>query len=201
MEGWTFEDALATIQSPVSIPVSILQGKDGLRLGDIPFAKILTTLRMRTIALEVLEKWLVDGSFNLEGMADGDYSPTTTLLILLNTNPEGTTLESTSIRLIVQRCLGPVETISSITRLIHCACSLIEIGWQTSTTVHRTFCTLISDYGSYMAFATDPPFYTAYPLSCARQDNPTKMNFRSPENHPVSFNADVLLVHQLLTRD
>ena len=67
--------------------------------------------------------------------------------------------------------------------------------------MHRMICTIVGNYGSHMAFATDPPFFTAYPLSFVCQDDSTHMNFRSPENHPISFNADGLLVHQLLVLD
>ena len=101
MADWTFEDDLAAIQSPHSIPISVLQSTGGLRLGDIHFAKIQTTLPMRTIPIVVLEKWAVDGSFNPECMAEGDYSRTTAILILLNPNTEGTALESASVGLFV----------------------------------------------------------------------------------------------------
>ena len=101
MADWTFKNALAAIPSPDSILISVLQSVGGLCLGDIRFATIQTTLGMRTVPIVVLEKWAADGSFNLENMAEGDYSCTTTLLILLNSNPEGTALESASIRLII----------------------------------------------------------------------------------------------------
>ena len=101
MADWMFEDALAAIQSPHSIPVSVLQSVGGLRLGDICFAKIQTTLHMRTVPITVLEKWAADGSFNLERMAEGDYSRTTAILILLNPNTQGTVLESASVRLVI----------------------------------------------------------------------------------------------------
>ena len=54
---------LSAIQSPDPIPISVLQNVGGLHLGDICFAKIQTTLCMRTIPIAVLEKWAVDGSF------------------------------------------------------------------------------------------------------------------------------------------
>ena len=47
MVGWTFENALAAIQSPPSIPFPVLLSMDGLRLGDICFAKIQMTLCMQ----------------------------------------------------------------------------------------------------------------------------------------------------------
>ena len=46
-----------------------------------------------------------------------------------------------------------------------------------------------------------PPFCTAYPLSFSDRDDPTRMTFRHPHNHPWSFTTDVLLVRQLLARD
>ena len=84
-----------------SIPFPILLSTDGLCLGDIHFTKIQMTLHMWTVSISVLERWIVNGSFNPERMAEGDYSQPTTLLIFLNPNKEGTALKSTSIGLIV----------------------------------------------------------------------------------------------------
>ena len=69
MVDWTFEDALAAIQSPPSIPTSVLQSADGICLGDVRFAKICTTLWMCAVSLAVLKKWVENGSFNPEHMA------------------------------------------------------------------------------------------------------------------------------------
>ena len=101
MADWTFKDALVAIQSLPPIPISVLQSVGGLRLGDIRFANIQTTLCMQTIPIAILEKLAEDESFNLEHMAGGDYSCTTAILILLNPNAKGTALENASVRLIV----------------------------------------------------------------------------------------------------
>ena len=101
MAGWTFKNALVAIQSPPSIPFSVLLSMDGLHLGDIRFAKIQTTLCMWTVSITVLERWIANGRFNPECMAEGDYSCSIAILILLNPNKEGTVLKSTSVRLIV----------------------------------------------------------------------------------------------------
>ena len=110
-------------------------------------------------------------------------------------------LKSTSIRLIIRRCMGPVGHIDDIMKLIKYAPSLMKVDRQSSDNACRTFCIIVGDYGSHMDFATDPPFCTAYPLSFVHKDDPAQMTFRSQQNHPTSFTADVLLVHQLLTRD
>ena len=44
-------------------------------------------------------------------MDEGDYSHSTTILIILNPNKQGTVLKSVSIGLIVRWCMGPVGQI------------------------------------------------------------------------------------------
>ena len=108
MVDWTIKDTLAAIQSPPSISASILQSADGLHLGDICFAKIQATLQMRAVPSAVLEKWVEGGSFNPECMAEGDYSCSTAILIVLNPNAQGTALESMSIGLVIHQCKAHV---------------------------------------------------------------------------------------------
>ena len=86
-------------------------------------------------------------------------------------------------------------------KLIKYARSLMEVEGQSSKPVCRMICTIVGNYGGDMAFATDPPFCMAYPLSFVHKDDPAQMTFRSQQNHPVSFTADGLLVHQLLMQD
>ena len=96
-----FKDALAAIQSPSSIPFSVLLSTDGLHLGDIRFTMIQTTLHMQTVSIMVLERWIANGSFNPDCMVKGEYSRSTTILIVLNPNKQGTGLKCASVRLIV----------------------------------------------------------------------------------------------------
>ena len=58
MADWTFEKALVAIKSPPSISLDTLVSPVGLCLGDIHFAKIQMNLRMRTVAMAVLEEWI-----------------------------------------------------------------------------------------------------------------------------------------------
>ena len=195
MADWTFEDALVAIQSQPSIPASILQSTDGLHLGDICFAKIQTTLWMCAMPIEVLEKWIEGGSFNPECMAEGDYSHSTAILIVLNPNAQGTALESTCVGLIVHQHKAPVGKIAKVLNLIKYAHSLMEVEGQSSEPVCRMICTIMGNYGRHMAFAMDPLFCTAYPLHFTETDDPTQMTFRHQHNHPVSFTGDCLMVH------
>ena len=72
MADLTFRQALSTLESPPSIPTSVLESSAGLRLGDIRSAELCTTLRMHAVSLVLLESLIADGSFNLEHMAESD---------------------------------------------------------------------------------------------------------------------------------
>ena len=99
MADGTFKDALAAIQSPSSIPTSVLQNADGLHFGDIHFAKIHTTLQMHAMSLALLEKWIDNGGFNPECMADGDYSCSTAILLVFPPDAQLKDIESIGIGL------------------------------------------------------------------------------------------------------
>ena len=198
MADWTFENALAARKSPPSIPFDTLLSPIGLRLGDICFAKIRTELRMRTVAIAVLEDWISNGSFNPHHKPDEDCSHTTAILIILTPNTQGTGLTYVSVGLIIRRRKGPVGRIEDIPRLITLIQSQLKGDRLTSPNARKTYCMIMGDYGGPLAFATEPPFCTAYPLSFSDRDDPTQMTFRHPLNHPWSFTTDVLLVHQLL---
>ena len=201
MADWTFKKALAAIKSPPSIPFDTLLSPVGLRLGDIRFAKIQTNLRMRTVAIAVLEEWISNGSFNPHHKPDEDCSHTTAILIILTPNTQGTGLTYMSVGLIIRRRKGPVGRIEDIPRLITFIRSQLKGDRLTSPNARKMYCMIVGDYGGPLAFATEPPFCTAYPLSFSDRDDPARMTFRHPHNHPWSFTTDVLLVHQLLARD
>ena len=190
MVDWIFEDALTAIQSPPSIPASVLQSVDGLRLGDIRFAKIHTTLWMCTMSLAILEKWVENGSFNPERMVEGDYSRSTAILLALNPDAQCKDIESVGIGLIVCWHKAPLGQISSIPHHIKYTRSLMEVEGQSTEPVCRTYCMIMGNYIGHMAFTTDPPFCMAYSLDFINKDDPAKVTFRNQQNHPVSFTAD-----------
>ena len=86
-------------------------------------------------------------------------------------------------------------------KLITYARSQLKGDRHSSDNACKTFCIIVGDYGRSMGFATDLPFCTAYPLSFIDKEDPVQMTFWSPQNHPTSFTADVLLVCQLLAWD
>ena len=198
MADWTFEDALTTIQSPPSIPTSVLQSADGIRFGDVCFVKIQTTLWMHAILLAILKKWVENGSFNPEHMVEANYSHSTAILLMLSPDTRCNDIESVGIRLIVCRCKMPLGQTSSIPHLIRYVCSLLEVKRQSDTPIHRMYCMIMGNYGGQLAFTMDPLFCMVYSLDFINEDDPATMTFRDQENHPVSFIRDGLIICQLL---
>ena len=98
--------------------------------------------------------------------------------------------------------MGPVGHIDDITKLIKYTRSLMKVDRQSSDNVCRTFCIIVGDYGRSHGLCHRPAMLcTTYPLSFVHKDDPAQMTFRSQHNHPTSYAADVLLVHQLLAQD
>ena len=114
MVDWTFDDVLAAIKSPPSIPTSVLESPDGLCLGDIHFAKICTTLWMCGVSLTLLEKLVANGCFNLEHKPDGDYSHSTAILLMFTPNAQLKDIESVGIGLVVCQHGAPLAPISTM---------------------------------------------------------------------------------------
>ena len=131
---------------------------------------------------------------------DEDCSRTSAILIILTPSTDGTKLTYASVGLIIRRRKGPVGHIEDIPRFITYIRSQLK-DQPATTNDPKTYCMIVGDYGGPLAFATEPPFCTAYPLCFANRDDPTRMTFRHPQNHPWSFPIDALLVRQLLAWD
>ena len=80
---------------------------------------------MCAVPIAILEKWVENGSFNPECMAEGDYSHSTAILIVLSPNMQGTALESVSIGLVVHQCKAPVGQIGTILQAYQ-VCSFLD---------------------------------------------------------------------------
>ena len=122
--------------------------------------------------MAVLEEWISNGSFNLHHKPDEDCSRTTAILIILTPNTDGTKLTYASVGLIIRWRKGPVGCIEDIPRFITYIRSQLK-DQPASTNDPKTYCMIVGDYGGPLAFATEPPFCTAYPLCFANRDDPT----------------------------
>ena len=60
---------------------SVLRSALGLRLGDIRFAEIQTTIKMRAVHLNMFLQFVEQGSFNADNLPLDGYSQTTAILL------------------------------------------------------------------------------------------------------------------------
>ena len=127
MADWTFSQVLSPIKSPPSIPTSVLESSDGLCLGDIQFAEICITLTMCLVSIVLLERLIANGSFNLECMAESDYSHTTTILLAFVSDAKLKDIERVGIRLVFYQCRGPLAPISSMDQFITYICNRLKL--------------------------------------------------------------------------
>ena len=134
-------------------------------------------------------------------MAEGDYSCSIAILVVLSPNAKGKALDSVGIGLVIHRCKAPIVLTSTIPLLIKYTHSMLAAEEQSTQPQCRTFCTIVGNYGGHLVFAMDPLFALAYPLEFVHKNDPAQMTFRSQHNHPVSCTSDGLLVCQLLMWD
>ena len=200
MADWTFNEALAVINSLPSIPTSVLETPDGLRLGDICFAKICTTIQMQAMSLTTLEKLVSNGSFNPERIADRDHSHSTAILLALSPDAQLKHVESVGIGLVVHwhgALLAPISSMAKFISYIH---KMMKLERRSATPKIRTYCMIVGNYGGHMAYATELPFCVAYLLDFVKK-HPSTMTFRNTDNHPVMFMGMDMIVCQLLAQD
>ena len=66
MANWSFRDALEVLEKKGHFDESMLRSNVGLRLGDIHFAEMQTTLRMHAVHFSTFIRYVEQGSFNAD---------------------------------------------------------------------------------------------------------------------------------------
>ena len=69
MTTWSFRDALEELEVRGHFDESVLLSALGLRLGDIRFAEIQTTIKMHVVHLSTFLWFVEQGSFNADNLA------------------------------------------------------------------------------------------------------------------------------------
>ena len=192
---------LSTIESPPSIPASVLKSSAGLCLGDIHFAELCTTLRMRVVSIMLLETLIANGSFNPECKAETDYSHSTAILLVLVPNTKLKDIEKVGIGLVVCQHGGPPAGISPMQKFISYIHDVLQQERASHKPIVRTCVMLLGNYSGHMAFSTDPPFCLAYLAEYLEKKDLGAMMIWSLDNHPVTFMVLDMVVHQLLALD
>ena len=156
---------------------------------------------MHTVSLTLLEKLVAGGCFNPECKADGDYSCSTAILLMLTPDAQLKEIESMGIGLVVHWHRVPLAPISSVAKLISYIHDIQKFEIASSSPQVMMYCIIIGNYSGHLAYTIELSFCVAYPLEFIDKKDPAAMTFRNPDNHLVMFMGMEMIIHQLLMWD
>ena len=81
MTTWSFRDALEELEVKGHFDESMLRSNVGLRLGDICFAEIQTTIKMCTVYFSTFIRFIEQGCFNADKLPIDGCSQTMAILL------------------------------------------------------------------------------------------------------------------------
>ena len=110
MAMWSFRDALEELELRRQFNESVLQSEAGLRLGDIHFAEIQTTIKMCAVRFSTFLRYITDGSFNPDKLAPHCCSQTMAILLAFLPDRHIQDIESVGIGCVIRRFGTPLGT-------------------------------------------------------------------------------------------
>ena len=116
MATWSFRDALEELELRRQFDESMLQSEVGLHLGDIRFAEIQNTIKMRAVQFSTFLHYIADGSFNPDKLAPHCCSQTTAILLAFLPDRHIQDIESVGIGCVIRRLGTPMGTCRPYTR-------------------------------------------------------------------------------------
>ena len=126
MATWSFRDALEELEVRRQFDESMLQSDMGLRLGDIRFAEIQTSIKMRAVRFSTFLHYIKDGSFNHDNLAPHCCSQTTAILLAFLPDRHIQDIESIGIGCVIRRYGTPMGDVSSIGMMIDSVRSVLK---------------------------------------------------------------------------
>ena len=198
MTTWSFRDALEELEAKRRFDESLLQSNVGLCLGDIHFAEIQTSIKIRVVHFSMFMQFLEQGRFNADNLPIGGCSQTTAILPAFIPNRRLEDIESIGIGNVIRRHGSPIGDLSYIQTVIDTIRSVLTTERKKSPMKHRAYAVLVGNYGGHMAFATDPPYCVAYSADYKTSD-PSQMTPRHTRNHPYAMITTNMIVRRLLS--
>ena len=200
MTNWSFRYALEELKAKCHFDESVLKSTIGLRLGDIRFTELQTTIKMHALCASAC---FCDMS--KRGPSMKTICPWMAIVIpqlyFLPSSLTSTwrTLSALGIGSIIQRRRSPLGDISSFNMVIKSIHSILNTERKKSLLKCRTYMMLIGNYGGHMAFATDPPYCVAYTADYKNTTDPSKMTPHEPLNHAYTMVSSNMVVRRLLS--
>ena len=155
MTTWSFRDTLVELEVRGHFDKSVLWSMQGLHMGDIHFAEIQTTFKMRVVPFHMFLQFFEKGSFNVDNLPADGYSHTTAILLAFVPNPRLADIEHMGIGNVIRRHGTPLGDIASIHVVIDQITGVIlAIERKKDSARRRAYMMLIGNYGGHMAFAT-----------------------------------------------
>ena len=199
MTTWLFRDALEELESRGRFNESVLQSVLGLRLGDIRFAEIQTTIKMHVVPICTFLQFIKLGRFNADNLPLEGYSHTMAILLAFIPDTCLMDMEHMGISSMIQRCGSPLGDISSIPVVMDSIRRVLDSEHKKSPLKCRAYMMLIGNYGGHIAFATDPPYCVAYAADYKNTNDPSKMMPCEPLNHAYAMVTGNMVVRRLLS--
>ena len=140
----------------------MLRSAVGLRLGDIRFAEIQTSMKMRAIRFSTFIHYVKKGLFNPDNLAPQCCSQTTAILLAFIPDRCIEDIENIGIGNVIWRCGTPLGDILSISAMIESVRSVLKSESKKDRPKRRAYMMLIGNYGRHMSFTTEPPYCVAY---------------------------------------
>ena len=198
MVMWSFRDALEELELRHQFDDSMLKSETGLCLGDVCFAELQTTIKMRSVRLSTFLHYVEDGAFNPDHLAPHHCSQMTTILIAFLPGRHLQDIENVGIGCVIHRSGAPVGDALSVGTALKSIWSVLKSEGDKQRPHRWAYMMLIANYGGHMAFATEPPYCVAYAAEYWDKD-PSRMTSRDPENHWYVTVSEKIIVRQLLS--
>ena len=187
MTTWSFRDALEELEVRGHFNESVLRSALGLRLGDICFAEIQTTIKMCVVPVCTFLQFIEQGSFNADNLPLDGYSHNSAILLAFIPDTRLMDIEHVVIGNVIQRHRTLLGDISSIPVVMDSICLVLASECKKSPLKCRAYMMLIGNYGGHMAFATDPPYCVAYATDYKITNDPSKMTPHECLNHAYTM--------------
>ena len=135
---------------------SMLRSAQGLRMGDICFAKIQTTFKMRVVPFRMFLQFVKKGSFNADNLPADSYSHTTAILLTFIPNPCLMDIEHMGIGNVIQWYGSPLGGIDSINMVITQIHMVLTSEHNKVSPECRAYMTLLGNYGGIWLLPQTP---------------------------------------------
>ena len=147
---WSFRDTLEELELRHQLDESMLQSDVGLHLGDIRFAEIQTSIKMRAVQFSTFLQYISDGSFNPDNLAPHCCSQTTAILLAFLPDRHIQDIESIGIGCVICRFGTPMGDVSSVGTMIDSVWSILKKEADKCHPHRRAYMMLIGNYGGHM---------------------------------------------------